>query len=349
MTRTGLVVGVLGATTVAATAALVMVLITQPFTPEQMTPATASTTAPVTSEEYVDERSVSLEVVAGDAAAVGLPVAGRVTALPCTAGGTIESGTSPVSLDGVPLLALSMSTPPWRDLAIGDSGGDVTALQAELARLGFDVSADGARMGAATRTAVRALAERNGSSMPRSGVVPLTAVVWLSAPSVEVASCDVALGETVAPGAVLARTAAPLQSAHIAVLPSGLVQGARILTVDGVDLPVDEQGAITDPAALTALAGTPSYANARATRDDGQTDGMISGRLHLAEPVTVAILPPGAIATEDGATGCVATADGEALPVSIVGSQLGQTYVVFSDDATPDEIGLDAPDGASCP
>lgn len=346
--RTGLVVGVLGTTTVAATAALVVVLVTQPFAPEQVTTTAEATTASVTSEPYADERPVTLDVTVGDAVAVELPVGGRVTALPCTAAATIDSGTSPVSIDGVPLLALAMSTPPWRDLAVGDRGADVTSLQAELTRLGHDVSGDGTRLGTATVTALRAVAEANGLSVSRSGPLPMTSVIWLSAPSLTVAACDVAVGATVTPGSALAHSPTPLIAAKVAVMPTQLAQGDRVVTVDGIDLPVDESGAITDPGALTALAAAPSSVAADAARAGGQDAGAITGRLRLAEPVTVAVLPPASIATDDGMTGCVQTPDGTSLPVSIVGSRLGQTYVTFPEAMAPEVVSLDAPGRASC-
>lgn len=347
--RTGAVVGFLGATTAVATAALVVVLVTQPFTPEQVTPVAESTAAAVTSEPYVDERPVNLAVTVGEAAPVELPVGGRVTALRCRAGGTIESGTSPVSVDGVPVLALATGTPPWRDLVVGDRGADVAALQTELTRLGRDVSADGARLGSATVAALRAVAETAGLSLPRTGQLPMTSVIWLSAPSLTVASCDVAVGARVSPGAALAHSPTPVVAARVAVMPPLLAQGARVVTLDGVTLPVDGSGAITDSAALAALSTTPSYLAADAARAGGQDSGSISARLRLVEPVTVAVLPPGSVATTDGATGCVVTPEGAAVPVSIVGSRLGQTYVTFLEAPTPDVVSLDAPDRASCP
>jgi hypothetical protein len=76
-------------------------------------------------------------------------------------------------------------------------------------------------------------------------------------------------------------------------------------------------------------------------------DGTVAASLRLTAPVQVTVVPPQAVTTTDGRTGCV-QADGKPVAVSIVGSQLGQTYVVLADGATASEVALAAPEEAAC-
>jgi hypothetical protein len=324
----------------ASTAALVGVLVAQPFATAEARPASAQTSATVVQQEFTDQQDVVLTVDAGPAASLLVPVPGRVTALRCTPGGEIVSGSAPLDLDGVPHLALSTSVPWWRDLARGDRGTDVDALHAELTRLGHDVTADGDRVGAATVAAVRALVTAAGGTPGTGSGVALTQMIWLPQASAPVASCALSLGDQVGAGQVLAQVAPTLSGARIAVLPSLLAPGAHVVTVDGQDLAVDDQGVVA-PEALAVLARSAAVTAALAG------DGTVAASLRLTAPVQVTVVPPQAVTTTDGRTGCV-QADGKPVAVSIVGSQLGQTYVVLADGATASEVALAAPEEAAC-
>lgn len=235
--KSGLIVAVMAAVTTAVTATLVVVLVNQPFAPEQLDAAAPATAAAVTSQQFVDDRPVNLAVTLGQPTEITIPVAGRVTALACAPAGAVESGSSPVAINGSPVLALSLGTPPWRDLAVGDKGSDVTALQAELARLGHDVSADRDRVGAATVAAFRAVAAAQGLTVERGAPLPLASVVWLRAPSVTVGACDLTDGDVVEAGATLASTPIPLVAARVSAMPSMLAAGDRAVTVDRWSFP----------------------------------------------------------------------------------------------------------------
>ena len=78
----------------------------------------------------------------------------------------IEEGTVVATVDGRPVVALTGSTPLWRDLGPGvDDGADVLAVEQALQRLGFtaefDVTVDGDWTDATTR-AVEAFQEHFG-------------------------------------------------------------------------------------------------------------------------------------------------------------------------------------------
>jgi len=341
--RTGPLIAGLGLLAAAATGGLVVVLLTQPFAPTQLEAVGAATSAPVVTQSFHDERAVSVRAEVGEPVSVTLPGSGRVTSVACTRGDQLTSGSAPLALEGKPVLALHLASPPWRDLAVGAKGRDVDALRAELERLGYDVaSADGGTpLGQDVLAAFRALAQSVDLDVPQAGPVPLNSVVWLPTPELTVDECLVRLGEQVAPGAEFVRSARPLVSASVAPWPGTLAAGERVVVVDGVELPVDDAGTILD---LEGLSVTSAFRGA--TVEGGSvSEGAIVGSLRLVEPVDVAVVPPGAVTTTDGVTGCVATSAGELRQVRVVGSQLGQTFVVF--DTTPDEIALTGPE--SCP
>lgn len=315
-------------------------LLTQPFAPEQLEPVAAATTVSVVTQEFLDERTVSVRAVVGEPTAAILPVGGRVTSLECISGETISSGSAPLTVEGGPVLALHLDAPPWRDLEVGSKGRDVTALRAELDRLGFELTkaADDAPLSQDVAAAFRELAQRAGLEVKQGAPLPLASVVWLSAPEITIDSCSVRLGEQIAPGAELARSARPVESAAVASWPSMLAAGDRVVVIDGTEIPVNSEGTLLD---LEAFAATTSFRAAGAD-ESVVAEGSITGTLRLVEPVDVAVVPPGAVTSLDGVTGCVATGSGEQRAVQVVGSQLGQTFVVF--DEAPDEVALTGPE-----
>lgn len=329
-----------------------------PETPGSLAAPTTAAAAPVTYRDYDDARSVSVDVVAGAKTPLVSGASGRVTASACSAGSVIGSGTRFLSVDGAPLVTLATATPLWRDLSDGDTGDDVQALQAELVRLGSPIAMDG-RMGRDTLGAVADLLKRAGDFGKTEDSSPPTTVaagrfVWLPAPSARIRTCDAAVGTTVTAGGIIATTEGGVDRAAVAHLPSGLSPGERDLTVDDVTVPVDAGGAITASEALAALATTPSFARGSAGSDSGGTgsDGetgasTITGRLTLRTPVKVGVVSPSAVYAITGSTGCVAS-EGVAHRVTIVGSQLGQTYVRFEKGDRPRSVDLSAIGRPSC-
>lgn len=316
--------------------ALIAVVLMQPFAPRTAVEEQDVTAAPVTVQPFDDARSVAVEIERGASVPLRSPFSGTVTALDCSS--PIVSGTAPLRVDGQGVLALHASTPWWRDLADGDRGTDVDALQHELGRLGHDVSADGAAFGPASRAALSAVlvsAGLSGDDPVASGA--LTRTIWLPAAETAVASCDTSLGTSLGEGDPLLTSAAPITSARITATGPAL---PRVVLVDDIVVPVGDDGTIAAEH-LPTLAATPTAVTAN-TSDEPS----FPATLRLAEPVDAAAVPASAIASDDGDTGCV-VGDGAPLRVTLLGSQLGHTFVAF-EGTPPSQVDLRAPELIAC-
>lgn len=299
-----------------------------PPVPSALESPRQAATARVVAHEYLDERAVELDYRSEPPIPLTAGRAGRITSVECTPGGVIESGTSFLSVDESPLIALSTAVPLWRDLRAGDTGDDVASLQAELARLGFPTRSDGT-MGAATLSSITKMFAAAGEEIT-DGILPRHRVVWLPESTVTLASCEVRLGTTVETGGTLARTTARLTHVSLHTMPVDLVPGERRLIIESASVPIGEDGVVTEPESLDTLAMTPSMREALESdavdRDPGASATPITARVSLSAPVTVGAVPPTAIYSISNNRGCI-TSSGVPYPVTIVGSQLGQTYV----------------------
>lgn len=313
-----------------------LVLAPEPATPDPAETGT-SRVVEVGQEFFDDPRQVSFTPMFATTTDLSVLDVGRVTRLECVPGGLIASGSSPVTVDDRPTLALATSIPLWRDLGPGSRGADVSALQTELARLGFEVEPSGA-FGAGTRAAVQELFRRAGVARP-DGRLPAARVLWLPAVEVRVSSCGLAVGDHTDDGA-LATLGAGVVGLRSAGEQQGLVEGPRVARFGELAAPVGEDGVVTDPAFLAAIAGSPWLAQ------DAPT-GVPLG-IALAEPLDVTVVPPAALFGLAGSSACVATG-GQVRAVTVVTSQLGRSYVTFDDGAAaPSSVDLDRPDGLTC-
>lgn len=322
-----------------------------PSVPNSLQPEAESTNAPVGTQEYFDKRTVSLGVIADAETTLASPTTGRVTALTCVPGTAIESGQTFVRVDEIPLVAMFTEVPLWRDIAKGDKGRDVAALQTELSRLGYSISNDGVA-GNKTLAAMNELLKGAGYNGAVLGSIPATMVIWIPAAQVTIASCDVGLGDVTTPGADLASLTPTLTKVFLQQVPDDMAPGERILTVDSVSVPIGPEGVIEDAAALAQLAVAPSFVSYGSHSDgsDGTTEGasgQISGYLQLSGAITIRVVPPNAVYAIDQSHGCV-TSKGESFPVTVVGSQLGQTYVLFESDVEVSQVDLVIDAGPPC-
>lgn len=294
-------------------------------------------TAPVTIQTYDGARQGAATPRLAEPTTLTLGSVGRVRSSACAPGAVIASGTSPVMLDDRPMLALATALPLWRDLDVGARGSDVTDLQTELARLGHDVTPDGV-YGPGTRAAVRALMTSLGVARP-SGALVASDVVWLPAPQVVVTTCEAAVGAAFEGGALMT-----VGGGLVALEISGTdpVDG-WVARWEGTSAPIAADRTVTDQAFLDAVAASPLYA--ALTGDDA---GTVPVELALAEPVQVAVVPPGALFGLMGDAGCLVSDDGAVVPVRVVASALGQTMVSI-DGAVPASVALDPDEGLTCP
>lgn len=307
-----------------------------PSAPPSLSAPTAAVEVPINHQEYSDVRSVgvSFETVRPDP--LEASVAGRITATMCSAGSEISSGAPLLSIDGQLLLALSTSTPLWRDLRAGDTGDDVTSLQRELARLGHPIAADG-RVGSGTLAAVAKLFANAGDAGFTAGTVPFSRIVWLPASSVTIESCEARLGSSLTENGIVATLSDAVTTVAVTPWPTDLVPGERTLTLDSVTVPIGNDGVVSEPEAIRQLTATPSaIESAAADRSSGPerpgvveaSAGTLTGELALRAPIAIGIVPPSAVYSVTDSQGCISSS-GTGYPVTIVGSQLGQTSIVI--------------------
>ena len=309
-------------------------------TPADIARSESTGSVPVSSQQFADSRQLGLAVVPGAQRSLAMPREGRVTALSCVPGGELTSGESAVSVNDDPLVFLATGRPLWRDIAAGDTGPDVSALQAELARLGYDTVVDG-KFGRGTLAAVRALAQSNGHASADWQAAPADLFVWLPAPVVTAVSCDAQMGDQVAAGDSLATLTRAVASAAVQGIPGDVVAGTREVAVDSAVIPVDANGIVADEASLRTLADTASYRSALGSasgpgqQDAGNGDGAVtvSVDFRLAEPVATLVVPPAALYAIEGAEACVLSGE-KPHAVRMVGSQLGKTFVQLAEKPT---------------
>lgn len=323
-------------------------------TPADIARSTGTGTVPVSSQQFADGRQLSLAVAPGAQRTLAFPREGRVTAMSCVAGGELASGSSAVSVNDEALILLATGQPLWRGLSVGDKGPDVSALQAELARLGHDVVADGT-LGRGSLSAVRALAKGLGHPSADWQTVPADLFVWLPAPVVTAVSCDAQVGDQVAVGDPLATLTRAVASASVQGIPPEAVPGERVIAVDDATIPVDANGAVVAEESLRILADTPSYRSAlgggqgQGQQDAGGQDGAVtvSVDFRLAEPVPTLVVPPAALYAIEREDACILSS-GKPHAVRMIGSQLGKTFVQLAAPATITRVDLGVRGAPAC-
>lgn len=305
----------------------------------------------VTTQPFDDPVHVTLLAVRTGGGEVRLNAAGTVTSSACAAGRSIASGSELARVDGQPVIALASRVPLWRNLAVGDSGEDVAALQTELRRLGASVPTAG-RVDAATATAVRKFATDRGVSLGKvsyavgSPVLPLGATAWLPAPAVTVKSCELVQGQRGDIGAPLLAVAPSVVRLVVTGAPATAVPGARVVTVDGARVAAPADGRITAQKDLDAVLATPE---AQAWLAGEHVDEGLGATWTLTKPVTVATVPPASLIGLTTGKPCLVAPDGAHTPVTVVSSQLGRAFVTAVGGATlPTEVELDPTGSRTC-
>ncbi|QIM18289.1 hypothetical protein G7066_05810 [Leucobacter coleopterorum] len=310
-------------------------------TPESLRAANAVTTAPVSQQQYDDARTVELGFSFGAESALVSPASGTLTSFSCAAGGAFTSGASSVAIDGKPVLNLSTEVPLWRDLNIGDAGTDVASLQRELNRLGYTVSTEGP-VGQDTLNAVAEAMQKVGDGQFVAGNIPIDRILWLPAPETRVKNCLSPVGGRISAGDKLAELPAALMEVAVTHLPEGLVAGKRLLSVGPDRLPTDDAGRVIDKEALNKLAQNEVFAEAMRNAATS-----IPASFVLAKPIEVAVVSPSALFGLDDSKACV-LAGNKSLPVSVLGSELGQSFVLFDSAKPPTEVELSPSGSPKC-
>ncbi len=320
------------------------ITVVNPPQPESLQDAGEPTAVPVAQRSFSDSRTVTVQFARDGEHVLPMPSAGRVTAIAAIPGATIASGQEAIRIDGVPLMALYTEVPLWRDLAEGDKGEDVTALQTELQRLGHQVAVTG-QVDRATRSAVAAIlgGDTAADSVPES--IPATEWVWLPSPEVTVAKVNAQVGQTVAENDPFLTLTGTASRAVITPIPQDALPGERVIDISGVTYPINDQGEISDPSALAELLSSSAYETAKAA-SEADTAIKLTAKWSLVTPQLVTPVPPAALSGAVNGTGCVSVA-GQAVPVQVVSSELGNTLVTSETMLT--SIDSRWPDGLTCP
>ncbi|NYJ23088.1 peptidoglycan hydrolase-like protein with peptidoglycan-binding domain [Leifsonia shinshuensis] len=341
---------------VLATGVAVGALLVPSRVPEGIAKTAPPASAPATRMNSIDAQAATLVITLSDAQKIVSPVAGTVTSTNCSADGVIVSGTSAVSVDDAPLVFLATPRPLWRDLEVGESGADVSALQQELARLGRDVGIDG-RFGRRTLAAVIDVAKDAGVTGATAWTsLPASSFLWLPAPTVRIASCDALLGSRIDPGSPLMSLPQGLSAARVSPVPANLFPGDRVINVGDRTVPVDGDGVVASAEGLESLAQSDAFAAFQANGTGGSPGEGRPGasapsgmpvQYELAKPISVVSIPAAALYDTRDETGCV-LGDGKPTPVTIVGSQLGQAFVIPANGADFSNVRLTTGEARSC-
>lgn len=322
----------------AAAGALIVTLVFFQTPPPSLATSDRITEAPVTTQDFVDERGVSVAVRPTPDLKIQTPTGGLLSRSDCQPGGTLDSGAFTFRVDGVPLLNLHLRVPLWRDLMPGDRGDDVDSLKEELRRLDFSVSS-GASLRWDEIAAIRTLYDRAGLSRDISSIEHKL-IVWIPLSSTPVSQCPSQLGTTLTADSVIA-VSPGANEVSLQNLPAGLLPGSRTLAVDGVSIPLTDSLTI-DPSVDTApLLDTPTYRSA-AEKVSEKEPVTVAGTMSLITGVKVVPIPPASITISSGSNGCVRSGD-VTYTVEIVGSQLGRSIVRFESVELPSSISLDPP------
>ncbi len=304
------------------------ILLRPSATPTNLAAAAPVTSAPVTAQSYTDEHTVQVGLVTSPASEVTTNRGGRITQDSCRPGTPIASGRVLARLDDRQVIGLHTTMPLYRDLGSGDRGEDVKSLQRELTRLGHPVAADG-RYGWATRQAVIALEKAAGDDDP-DGSLSLGSVAWIPAARITPASCQAALGQTVATGDPLATISGTLTAVTVPNPPSGRAAGQRTITLFGATTRLPASGPITEKKFLAHVAASGDYGTWLAAKD--QQGQAPTATIALTTPLSAFKVPPAAVFALDGAHGCIQSGL-RALPVTVVGSGLGASLITFTGTA----------------
>ena len=318
----------------AAAIAATVVLIRPPDTLDQ--PQKVANT-PVSVQLFDESLSAELRFSITAATDLTAVASGVVTSSSCVAGTAIESGHTLLRVNAQPIVALATEIPLWRSLAQGDSGPDVLALETELLRLGYLDEADDF-FGRSTADAIETMFEANGERDIRT--LALEQIVWLPASSVTPQSCSFTVGDVLAESTSIASLPAGVLHPEISTEQQPVYQGDRVFVADSQTFQVTPDLTVDDDESLLEIADFVS-------RQEGEarSEYVLSGTLRLASPVEVSAVPPSALYGVDGSSACVLV-EGQAERVTIVGSQLGSSFVRF-EGAPPEQVSA-SPEATQC-
>ncbi len=271
---------------------------------------------PVTHQDVRAQTTVSVTVGDLPGREASTAATGTVTAAP-QPGAVLDNGVVVLRVNDKPVRAFVSTTPPWRALAPGDKGPDVTRLQQYLSALGYDTGRPSETFGAGLRRAVVRFNQDAGLGKDVATFDPAT-VVWVGPEPLTVAESLVTEGGPLGPGTPVLR--GPARPGAVAVSePQGGIAtlgdfGAQAQLIVGEAKVgyVPGSGSISAPADVAALRA----ALAPASQGTAQVTATV------AQPV--ATVPASALVQGANGTLCVYE-DPQATPVTVtpVGGGVG--------------------------
>ncbi|MGW9022598.1 hypothetical protein ACWGOE_14065, partial [Leucobacter chromiiresistens] len=293
-------------------------------------------------------RNVEVSLEVSEDLELVMPSGGRVTENSCVDGSVISSGTVVAHVNGESVLALHTSIPLWETLVPGDIGPEVNALRQELNRMGADLLTEGPMNQAVIESVARFLADEEGDFEDLESV-PVERIMWLPRQDVVATTCEVVVGLDVEKGDTYGTVQGELTAARIDEVPDDAISGPRALNVDGADVPLDADGNATLEG-IAVIAASRDYlrlSNDTGGMEDAEpAETSIIATWVLRSPIQAWSVPAATVFDVSDGGGCV-TDHSEIVPVKIVGSSLGATYVVPVEGATSLPANVVVPDARS--
>lgn len=285
--------------------------------PELLGSAKEITSAPAGVQEYTGATQVTMIPTVSQTRELVGNASGTVTEDMSSQG--LTSGKTAMKVNGVSVVALATATPMYRDLATGDKGDDVLALNNELARLGLPASAKSTTYTWITSQGVKQLMSAAGDTS--DGSLPLTDVLWIPAASVRVGEWAGTVGATVAGGSVVGKVPGSVTKFSIQNgQPSEL---DRTVTLIGQTATLKAGTTEVDDAEFCAkVAATQEF---QSLTSDMLATGL-EASVQLVNPVQALRVPAASVIGVNGSKGCIVSG-GRTIKVSIVGSELGASLV----------------------
>lgn len=314
-------------------------------TPDGLQAAASPDAIAVSRQSFADERTVEVAFETSAEQSITSHATGTVSESRCVVGQAVESGTRLLSVDGAPVIALHVDVPLYREIGAGDTGGDVLALQQELARLGYNAEGDGV-YGWRTAAGVSQMFGQAGEHSPDGRIGPAD-VAWISQTTVTPTQCVAGLNANLADGDEIMRTGGQLTAVTFS-MPADLREGSRTFTLFGVVVSLAEtNGSIGDPTFLAQVTASDGYRTALADQGGKKPTATLA----LEQPIDAIKVPPSAVTGQRGAHACVSPDGTRAIPVTVIGSALGATLVQPEQaGATIDTVVLGHRlDGVQCP
>lgn len=248
------------------------------------------------------------------------PWSGTITRVEARAGNPVSSGDVVARVDEVDRLAFATADPFWRPLGKGDTGTDVSMLQALLTEQGFyDNTVDGV-FGSRMEASIKLFESTLGVVEP-TGVFDPGWLIWLPENPLTPVTIDLPR-VTPAPAAGTPILIGPTRLATATLLDQagGVVdiEGSWRLDID--DVTVDLSDGRIDESALETLSGVLD-----------QEDVQIPGTITRAQPVTILEIPVTAVVSNASGEMCVFVPEGDGyLPrtVELADGQVSWVQVV---------------------